>query len=126
MDVLLIDDNERVLSSLAKILRQAGLEVRTAENGLAAFQAIGERPSSVIVCDIQMPFLNGARFYEELTHEYPEMAERVLFVTAWAGDRRVKSFLDEVGRPYLEKPFDFGEFVRVVRDVAREHEPGTP
>ena len=118
MDVLIVDDNTRVRSSLARILERAGLVVDTAENGLAAYAEVQIHPYRVIVVDIQMPFMDGIEFYEELRVDYPDLARRVVFVTAWTGEPAIRTFLEDTGRPFLEKPFDVVDFVKVVRHIA--------
>lgn len=118
MDVLIVDDNRRVRSSLARILKHAGLLVDTAENGLAAYAEVQSHPYRAIVLDVQMPFMDGIEFYEELRLDYPELARRVVFVTAWVDEPAIRTFLQDTGRPFLEKPFDVMDFVRLVRRVA--------
>ena len=118
MDVLVVDDNPKVRNGLAKILERAGLLVGTAENGLAAFAEIQKRSYRVVVCDIQMPYMDGLELYEELERQYPEIARRVVFVSAWLGVPEIRQFIEETGRPHLEKPFEMADFVRLVRQVA--------
>lgn len=120
MDVLIVDDNPRVRGSLARILRRAGLTVDTAENGLHALAALKDRSYRVVVCDIQMPFMTGIELYEELRDAYPDLAERVVFVTAWASEPVVREFLDRSGRRFLEKPFEVSEFLDLVGRVAAQ------
>lgn len=117
MDVLLVDDNQRVRTSLARILRRAGLQVGTAENGLQAFAELQLNSYRAIVLDVQMPYMDGIELYEELQAEYPHLAERVVFVSAWAGEPTVRTFLEGTGRPVLEKPFDVMDFIKLVRRV---------
>ncbi len=116
--VLLVDDNVVVRKGLAKALQAAGFAVTVAENGLAALMQIDVRQYRAIILDIMMPVMDGAHFYEQLVTEYPSAARRVLFVTAWADDPTVQSFLADTGRPVLQKPFEIEEFVDAVRRVA--------
>lgn len=118
MDVLIVDDNATVRGSLARILERAGLMVGTAENGLAAFAELRERQYRVIVCDIQMPFMNGIELFEEMREEFPDLARRVLFVSAWTSEPVVRAFLESSGRPFLEKPFELTDFIKMVRRIA--------
>ena len=64
-----------------------------------------------------LPFLEGNRFYDELAHEYPEMAERVVFVTGALSDEEIRPMVERTGRPLLRKPVGAAELLRVVRMV---------
>ena len=117
MDVLLADDDVRVRDGLAKVLRKYGFRVETAENGLAAFAEIQQKTYDAIVSDVKMPYMDGMRLYERLATDFPELAQRVVFITGYAGDLKVWEFLDTTGQPVLTKPFDVVDLVRAVRAV---------
>ena len=119
MHLLLADDDVRVRDGLAKVLRRYGFRVETAENGLAAFAELQRRTFDAIVSDIKMPFMDGMRLYERLATDYPESAQRVVFITGYADDLKVHEFLDATGQPLLHKPFDVVDLVRAVRAIAR-------
>lgn len=121
MDVLLADDDVRVRDGLAKVLRRYGFRVETAENGLAAIAELQQKSYDAIVSDIKMPFMDGMRLYERLTADFPESAERVVFITAYADDLEVGEFLDATGQPVLHKPFDVVDLVRAVRAITGPH-----
>lgn len=116
--VLVIDDNAVVRAGLARVLRRAGYQVTTAPHGLAALLAVGRRPYRAIVCDIMMPVMDGVDFFRETVKLHPEVAARVLFVTAWADEPTIQPLLVETGRPILQKPFEMDEFLSAVRQVA--------
>jgi response regulator of citrate/malate metabolism len=54
--------------------------------------------------------------FEELKKRYPDIADRVFFIT---GDksRKTKKFLDKSGNPYLLKPFKIDKFKEQVNEV---------
>lgn len=123
MSVLIVEDNPEVRHGLTRILTRSGFEVDHAENGLVALARIQQRAYDAVVCDIMMPVMDGIRLYELLAHQYPEVARRVLFVSAWFDDPNVSGFLERTSRPVLRKPFDIEEFVRLVRDIVGETSP---
>lgn len=122
MEVLLADDDVRVRDGLAKVLRRYGFRVETAENGVAALAELQQKPYDAIVSDIRMPIMDGMRFYQRLAADFPEVAQRVVFITAYADDLEVGAFLDDTGQPVLRKPFDVVDLVRAVRAVTRPDE----
>lgn len=66
--VLVVDDEQDLLSMLRDILEISGYSVVTATNGREALDyLLSERPKpSLILLDLTMPIMNGLRFLEEL------------------------------------------------------------
>jgi CheY-like chemotaxis protein len=118
MDVLVIEDDADVRAATAKVLTADGFTVTEAENGRAALELVGQRRFDAIVCDLRMPHLPGGAFYDELASKDPARARRVIFVRAIAHDPAVRDFLEETGRPYLQKPYDVDALIATVRRVA--------
>ena len=115
--VLVIDDDRANREAFGKILTRAAFDVQYAENGLDALDRIAAESYDAIVCDISMPMLSGIGFFEQLEEISPEMAGRVVFVTAYADDPRVMTFLKQTGRPVMEKPIELASLVEAVRQI---------
>lgn len=118
MDVLIIDDDDQVRKTLGKMLEKGGFMVTGVDNGLGALALLRQHEYRAIICDVQMPFLGGRQFFDELSTERPDLARRVLFVTGNAEDPKVRKFLDGTGRPFLSKPVSGDVLVTLVREVA--------
>ena len=116
--VLLVEDESANRLALARVLESAGFQVSLAADGMAAFNEIARQEFDVIVCDLRMPVLGGQGFYEQLERDFPQMAGRVLFITAYVGDSKIKDFLAVTGQPVLEKPFPTAQLVDAVRQIA--------
>ncbi len=123
MDVLVADDDPAVRNVLTRALGRAGFVVTGVANGAAALAEIRWHRYDAIVCDIEMPLLDGVRLYEQIEAEQPEAAQHVLFVTALADNPEVRALHERTGRPLLKKPFELPELVSVVRAVAAGEEP---
>lgn len=117
-DVLLVDDNHEVREGLARVLRRSGFHVATAENGLEALAKLEGSDFRAVICDIMMPVMDGIRLYQVLEVSHPDVARRVMFVSAWFDDPEVQTFLTRTGRPILRKPFEIQDFIRAVEEVA--------
>ena len=118
-DILIVDDDVSVGRVHQRLLERAGYTVTAVDNGLAALAELQQHTFGAILLDVRMPFLEGRRFYEEVANTYPELAERVIFVTGFADDPQVRDFLRGVGRPVLLKPVEFEELVTAVQHIAR-------
>jgi CheY-like chemotaxis protein len=62
INLLLVDDSVGVRIELGDALRDRGLRVRVAENGLVAIAAALKRPPDVILSDVEMPVMDGWTF----------------------------------------------------------------
>jgi DNA-binding response OmpR family regulator len=62
INLLLVDDAVGVRIELGDALRDRGLRVRVAENGLVAIAAALKRPPDIILSDVEMPVMDGWTF----------------------------------------------------------------
>jgi CheY-like chemotaxis protein len=113
-----VDDEADVLDVLADILRGDGHDVDTADSGDAALERLRDRDFAVVVSDLRMPGLDGPGLYEKLRQELPAVIPKLMFLTGDTMSAGAKNFLDESGRPYLEKPINPRELRNLVRRVA--------
>ena len=72
----------------------------------------------VILTDIRMPDLDGRALYREIERRWPGQIGRVVFVTGDTLATALREFVDESGRPVIEKPFLPTEVRRVVAEVS--------
>ena len=124
MAVLVVDDNPAVLRGHTKLLERAGFDVVPALNGIEAFERLRTLPIEAIVCDVDMPTLNGTGFFEQLEEILPQMASRVVFVTGNADDPDTRVFLRQTGQPFLGKPTPVGELLEAVRHIVERRGSG--
>ena len=125
--VLIVDDDKAVREAFARTMRHAGFEVVAVENGIAALKELGREVFDAIVCDLKMPDLGGQGFFEQAEEQFPAVAARTVFVSAYIDDPRIRSFLDQTGQPVLQKPVDINELVAEVKKlIARKSRPSYP
>lgn len=128
-EVLIIDDDDAVRAAFSRILRHAGFQVTPVENGVAALHQVRQREFDVVVCDYRMPELGGQGFYEQVEEYFPLIAGRVVFVTAFAEDPKIQTFLAQTGQPVLGKPVENEKLIDAVnqivaRNLRRPSSPG--
>jgi CheY-like chemotaxis protein len=83
--ILVIDDEPSLVRALARLLRRDGYRVGTAGNGARALEQLQALDYDVILCDLQMPELDGPTFYALLVCQYPALSRRVIFLTGESG-----------------------------------------
>jgi CheY-like chemotaxis protein len=100
--VLVIDDSAVLGRTIARVLRGYDVTcVTDARNALTLLVAQGVRYDAIL-CDLNMPEMNGEGFYSALRAVLPDEVRRVIFMT---GDVATTTFLGRVENECLEKPF---------------------
>lgn len=120
--VLLVEDEEPVARIVQRILSQDGHRVLVARDGREAVRFLRQAqersvPFDLIISDIRMPTMGGSELYDELCSNYPDMTERVLFITGDSMSRPTRTFLSRNALPYLIKPFGLDELRQAVDDM---------
>jgi DNA-binding response OmpR family regulator len=116
--VLVVDDDEVIRQLIAVNLTLEGFEVETAVDGRDCLDKVGEIAPDVITLDVMMPRLDGWETAVQLRRDPKTSHIKVVLISARAQeDDRARG--ERVGADaYLTKPFDPGEMIRVVRELA--------
>jgi CheY-like chemotaxis protein len=102
--VLIIDDEKHIRDMLVRLLEaHDAVAVTDAPAALARLER-GE-VFDVILCDLMMPGMSGADFYEEVERRWPALVDRIIIVSGGAVTPRSQALLERVASPPLEKPF---------------------
>jgi len=116
--ILVLDDEPEVANVLRRILRDHDVTVLI--KARAALELIGTgKPLDLIFSDLMMPEMSGMEFHAELTRSFPELAQRVVFVSGGAFSPNAAAFLEAVENPRLEKPFEPRSVLALVRRMVR-------
>jgi CheY-like chemotaxis protein len=70
--ILVVDDDPAARRTLAALLQQFGFQIVEAEDGLEALQAIKLVSPDLILCDYNMPGMNGGAVLREFRSKFPE------------------------------------------------------
>ena len=116
--VLVVDDDEVIRQLIAVNLTLEGFDVATAVDGQDCLDKVGTLAPQVITLDVMMPRLDGWVTAGELRKNPGTAHIKVVLITARAQeDDRARGHQIGVDA-YLTKPFDPGEMIRVVRELA--------
>lgn len=72
--LLVVDDDESVREVFAALLRNAGYEVRTAENGFDGLLKLKQLVPDVIISDLNMPEMSGFEFLSVVRRRFPKIS----------------------------------------------------
>ncbi|MBD3222132.1 response regulator [bacterium] len=120
--ILLVDDDEMVLTSLTTLLElETAYQLTTARSGDEALAAAESTEFDVVVSDYLMPGMNGIELLAHFKERQP-WAPRVL-LTGYADKENAIRAINEVGLfQYLEKPWDNAHLLLVIRNaLERRH-----
>ena len=113
---LVIEDEPVIARVCARVLAAEGFQVDIAVNGSVARDMVQQNAYGLILSDIRTPEMNGMEFYGYLQESRPELAGTVIFTTGDLLTGKVRTFLEEAGRPFLPKPFTLDELRSAVRE----------
>jgi DNA-binding response OmpR family regulator len=120
--ILVVDDEESIVSTLRTFLELSGFEVSTAKNGNEALTYIPQHRPDLIVLDVLMPNLDGRETLRQLRKR--EDWTPVILLTQVAGTAQRIMAIEEGADDYLNKPFDPQELVVRIRAVLRRTQAG--
>src|SRR6059036_429165 len=117
--VLVVDDEPHILHYMQATLESWGHEVVVARDGSQALKRALMQPFDLIICDLRMPRLGGREMFHTLARMHPTVADRIIFATGDTVRGDTLQFLEELGRPFLQKPFKLDALRRVLAGVVK-------
>jgi len=115
--ILVVDDDRNMRELLALHLRNAGYDVRTAEDGIAAGYAVLREQPDLIICDVYMPHLGGFEFVGAMRQDDQFRDIPVIFLTTAAeGEQRGKA-LGAIG--YIHKPMRADRLLSLIAEKVK-------
>lgn len=120
-NVLIIEDNDALRSSLERGLREEGYSVSAVSSVAEGLRIVRSEPLDALVLDLQLPDKDGLELLKEIRHQ--GLVIRVLIVSARDSVEDRILGLDSGADDYLVKPFAFGELLARLRSLLRRGSP---
>src|SRR5216683_4694230 len=105
---LIVDDSSVMRKIVERSLRQAGIEltqVFEAGNGAEALGVLKENAVDLILCDINMPVMDGLEFIKQLPGVANAKGVPVVMITTEGSEAHVVQAISAGARGYIRKPF---------------------
>lgn len=116
VEILVVEDQPQVRSTIARMLELGGHTVHEAENGVHALFCLQRLPSvDMVISDMAMPEMSGRELASRLQIDFPEVG--VLFVTGNLGVAEESAAENEP--LVLQKPFTIDQLTRAVDETIR-------
>ena len=119
--LLLVDDEENILSALKRLLRRDGYRILTAAGAEEGLDVLARHPVDVIVSDQRMPGMSGVEFLRRVKTLHPETVRLVL-----SGYTDLQAVTDAINEgaiyKFLTKPWDDGILRANIEEAFRQKE----
>lgn len=123
--ILVVEDEQALVTLLRYNFEAAGYEVATALDGDEALMAIAERRPDLIVLDWMLPSISGLEVCRQIRRKPETRDVPVIMLTARGEEADRVRGLDSGADDYVTKPFSPTELVARVRAVLRRSRPST-
>jgi DNA-binding response OmpR family regulator len=118
--ILIVDDDEGVTQTFARMLKLEGFQVRTAINAETGLKVANESQPNAIILDLRMPLVDGLGFLRRLRSQDDQRATPVAIVTGdYFLDDSVANELRELGAELRFKPLWLEDLVGLARNLLR-------
>ena len=117
--ILVVDDEPDALDLVAFNLKQAGLEVVTADDGAAALRRAREVVPDLILLDLMLPEVDGLEVCKQLRRDPATSSIPIIMLTAKAAEIDRVLGLELGADDYVTKPFSPRELVLRVKNLIR-------
>lgn len=122
VNILLIDDEDKLLFGMKAIMQREGYKVSTARNGEEGLRQAQELLPDIIICDVMMPPPNGFVLKKILMEDERTSDIPFIFLTARTVDADKIAGLNMGAVDYITKPFMVDELLARVQAVLRRAE----
>ena len=119
--LLLVDDEENIVSALMRLLRRDGYHILRANSGKEGLELLAQHQVGVIISDQRMPGMTGVEFLSQVRELYPDTVRIVL-----SGYTELNSVTDAINRgaiyKFLTKPWEDDLLRANVDEAFQRHE----
>ena len=118
--ILIVEDDERIRSSMRLALEDEGYAVEDVASGEEAIERFAEEPSELVLIDLMLPGIDG---FESCRTLRQQSTVPVIMVTARSDTHDVVAGLEAGADDYVTKPFVAKELAARIRALLRRSRP---
>jgi CheY-like chemotaxis protein len=113
--LLIVEDNEDLRELVGDVLSLAGYDVYRAQDGAQALTLLAAHRFHLLITDVVMPGLNGVELVRTATAADPAL--KTITMSGYAWSELVQARRLPTDAPFLRKPFQNAELLRLVGEV---------
>ena len=115
--ILVVDDDENILTLERTILEQKGFDVTTVPGGAEALQVLHDQPFDLVLLDVMMPEIDGFTVCRRIKED-PKLKDiPVIFLTAKGGGDALAEGFESGAIMYINKPFTANKLLTIVNTM---------
>ncbi len=120
MRVILIDDEEELVSTLAERLSFRGIDADWVTNGEDALKQLDKASYDIAIVDVKMPGIGGIKLKRMMATKCPGM--RFIFVTGHGSEEDFQEGSEEAGGAdfYLVKPVEIEDLIKKFDQILKQ------
>ncbi|HFD32205.1 MAG TPA: response regulator [Gammaproteobacteria bacterium] len=119
--ILVVDDEQAMLSLTRNILEPNGYRVLTADDGEQALEIIKHENIDLLLTDVIMPKMDGYQLAKLVQEYYPRV--NIQIMSGFADGRHHKMMEDKLHRTMINKPFDSQTLLKRIREQLDTNKP---
>jgi DNA-binding response OmpR family regulator len=116
--VLLVDDEEELVETLAERLELRGISAEAVTRGEDALRLLLDYTFDVVLLDVKMPGIGGLEVLKLIRRQRPNM--QVILITGHGSTEDGENGLEEGAFDYVVKPIDIETLIGKMKDAARK------
>lgn len=120
--ILVVDDEVEVGELASMVLAKQGYQVDVVNSGLEALKLLEKNSYDVVLSDLNMPGVDGRGIYDSIRRDYPDLLEKLAFMTGDTMGSASQHLLKESKRPYLEKPVSPADLRQLVEGLLSQQQ----
>jgi DNA-binding response OmpR family regulator len=113
--ILVIEDDEEMMSLLKDFLEDEGFETDSVSNGSDAFRKLVKELFDLIITDIRMPGLTGLDILPGIKKLQPQAS--IIVITAFGSEEVRRRSFEKGATGYLEKPIHFNKLRTLIHEM---------
>ena len=118
VNLLVVEDEDALRTLLASELEAQGFDVRQAEGGAIALEALDENRFDLVLLDIRLPDFDGLEILKTIRKN--DLAEKVIMLTGVDELKIAKDSLTFGANDFMTKPYDFKNLLSCINRVLKE------
>jgi DNA-binding response OmpR family regulator len=114
--VLIVDDEEELVSTLVERLEIRGIHAHGVTTGKEALACLQDQVFDAVLLDVKMPEIGGLEVIQEIKAKLPDL--EVILLTGHGSDEDAKKGLELGAFEYIIKPFNLSALIDVLHRAA--------
>lgn len=119
--ILVIEDDRVLNETICDILQVNGYNVESAHNGLEGLEYSSKKEVDLVICDVNMPIMNGLETIQKFRSNKKNSIVPFLFLSARSTSEDINDGLNRGADDYMTKPFHHEDLIMNVERLLKKH-----